>query len=74
MARLTNMARVAGWVAQRGPLRHGLALADATDIVWTLTSADVHRLLTVDRGWSGERYEQWLGDTLSALLLPPAGG
>jgi AcrR family transcriptional regulator len=71
--RLGNMARVAGWVADKGPLRTELTTADAADIVWTLTSADVHRLLTVDRGWSAERYERWLGDTLIALLLPRGG-
>ena len=70
--RLRNMMRVAGWVAEKGPLRTGLTVADAADIVWTLTSADVHRLVTVDRGWPGEQYERWLGDTLIALLLPPA--
>lgn len=55
-----------------GPLRDGLAVADAVDEVWTLTSAEVHRLLTVDRGWPGDQYEVWLVDTLAALLLPEA--
>ncbi len=68
--RLRNMTRVVGWVAERGPLRAGLTTADGADIVWTLTGAEVHRLLTVDRGWTGERYERWLGDTLIAALLP----
>ena len=26
--------------------------------------------ITMDRGWSHERYVQWLGDTLTRLLLP----
>ncbi len=68
--RRRNMARVVGWVAANGPLRDGLSLDDAADIVWTLTSADVHRLLTADSGWTEERYERWLGDTLIASLLP----
>jgi hypothetical protein len=38
--------------------------------VWALTSAEVHRLLTVDRGWSGDRFEDWLNDALVRLLLP----
>lgn len=70
--RLHNMARVVAWVAEKGSLRSGLTVADGADIVWTLTSADVHRLLTVDRGWTGEQYQRWLADTLVALLLPPA--
>lgn len=70
--RLKNMAHVVEWVAANGPLRQGLTVRAGADILWTLTSADVHRLLTVDRGWTGEQYEHWLGDTLIALLLPPA--
>jgi AcrR family transcriptional regulator len=68
--RLRNMTQVVDWVAQNGPLRDGLSAAELADIVWTLTSADVHKLLTADRGWSGERYERWLGDMLIAALLP----
>ncbi len=68
--RRRNMARVVGWVAENGPLRDGLSMDDAADIVWTLTSAEVHRLLTADRGWPEERYERWLGDTLIASMLP----
>ncbi len=68
--RRRNMARVVGWVAANGPLRDGLSMDDAADVVWTLTSADVHRLLTADSGWPEERYERWLGDTLIASLLP----
>ena len=64
------MGRLVAWVAEKGPLRADLTPAEAADVVWTLTSADVHRLLTADRGWTGELYERWLGDTLVATLLP----
>lgn len=42
----------------------------ATDFVWALTSPDVYRLLTRDRGWSKEKYTRWLADTLTKGLLP----
>ncbi|HEY8322841.1 MAG TPA: helix-turn-helix domain-containing protein [Ktedonobacterales bacterium] len=58
------------WVRRNGPLRAGLSTEQAADTVWTLSSAEVHHLLTVDRGWAPERYEQWLSDALIALLLP----
>jgi len=58
------------WVERNGPLRRGLTTEEATDVVWTLSSAEVHHLLTVDRTWTSEQYEQWLGDTLVVLLLP----
>jgi len=68
--RLQNMIHVVEWVAVNGPLRDGLTVEAAGETVWLLTSAEVYRLLMVDRGWPRDRYEQWLGDTLIALLLP----
>ena len=72
-ARLANMKVFAQWLERNGPLRAGLTTDEAAEIVWTQSSAEVHHLLTVDRGWTPERYEQWLGDILIALLLPPQG-
>lgn len=68
--RLRNMRQVVGWVASNGPLRTGLTIDEAAEIVWTITSADVHRLLTADRSWSPDHYAEWLADTLTRLLLP----
>lgn len=53
-----------------GPLRPKVSPEEAIDTVWTVTSAEVHYLLTVDRGWAPERYEEWLAETLRLLLLP----
>ena len=53
-----------------GPLREGVSTAQATDVVWTLMSAEVFLLLTVDRGWSKDQYSDWLADSLIRLLLP----
>jgi hypothetical protein len=57
-------------LSRNGPLRASLDPDEATDTVWTLTSAEVHRLLTRDRGWSAERYVAWLIASLRRLLLP----
>ncbi len=69
-ARRENLGVFVRWLAHNGPLRPGLTESEATDTVWTLTSAEVHHLLTVDRGWSREQYIQWLSDTLVIVLLP----
>ncbi len=53
-----------------GPLRQGMTMSVASETVWAIGSAEVHRLLTVDRGWSGEKYEAWLSDVLARVLLP----
>lgn len=69
--RLANLGQVVDWLARNGPLRKGLDSTTAPESVWAFTSAEVHRLLTIERGWSGDQYERWLGDVLEAYLLPP---
>lgn len=71
-ARHANMRTFVLWLERNGPLRPELTTDDAADIVWTMSSAEVHQLLTGDRHWTTERYEQWLSDTLISLLLPAA--
>jgi TetR/AcrR family transcriptional regulator, regulator of autoinduction and epiphytic fitness len=68
--RLQNMIQFVGWVAANGPLRDDLDLAAVGETVWLLTSAEVYHLLTVDRAWPRDQYEQWLSNTLITLLLP----
>ncbi|MBX3063808.1 MAG: helix-turn-helix transcriptional regulator [Anaerolineae bacterium] len=68
--RRKNMETVIQHVAANGALREGISNAHAADIVWTLTSAEVFLLLTVERGWSREHYSEWLADSLIRLLLP----
>ena len=68
--RLRNLTAVVRRLSARSALREGLDDEQAAEIVWTITSPEVFSLLTVDRGWSRERYAHWLGDTLARLLLP----
>jgi hypothetical protein len=67
--RLQGITQFVRWLAANAPLRDGLTVEDAAETAWTLTSAEVHHLLTVDRGWSDDRYEAWIRDTLTQLLL-----
>jgi AcrR family transcriptional regulator len=68
--RRSAMGIVAGWLAENGRLRDGLTVNDAADIMWTLTSPEVHRLLRDSRGWPRARFARWLEDTLVRTLLP----
>lgn len=68
--RLRNMRMVAEHVAANGPLREGLDKGVAAEIIWSMTSPELYMLLTVDLGWTKEKYVQWLADTLIRLLLP----
>jgi AcrR family transcriptional regulator len=62
----------ARFLKQRGYLREGLTLTEATDIGWTATSDELYDLLVTQRGWSLPRFARFLGDYLTAALLPPA--
>jgi hypothetical protein len=64
------MIQFVTWVAANEPLRQGLDIEAAGETVWLLTSAEVYHLLIVDRGWTRDRYAQWLSTTLITLLLP----
>jgi AcrR family transcriptional regulator len=68
--RLRNLTAVAQRLAAQNALREDLTVEQTAEIIWTITSPEVFSLLTVDRGWSRERYVHWLGDTLARLLLP----
>lgn len=57
-------------LADKGPLRTGVDLETAGDILFALASPAVYRLLVRDRRWSPQRYEEWLAGTLVSQLLP----
>jgi AcrR family transcriptional regulator len=71
-ARNDGQSRIARALARAGALRPGLRERDAADLIHALMSPELYRLLVVDRGWSRERYEQWLGRTLADQLAAPA--
>jgi AcrR family transcriptional regulator len=53
--------------------RSGLGLEDARRILWMYTSREVYRMLVHEGGWTPDRYQQWLSDTLiNALVRPDA--
>lgn len=55
----------------RTALRPGLAEHEPADVLAMMVSPYVYSMLTVDWGWSPDRYQQWLADTLPRLLLRP---
>lgn len=44
----------------------------ARDIFWALTGSEIYRMLVRERGWSSQKYQDWLADTLVSTLLTPA--
>jgi len=69
-----GQGRLAQALAARGALRPGLRERDAADIIHALASPEVYHLLVTVRGWSPDRYERWLAETLISQLLPPPEG
>jgi AcrR family transcriptional regulator len=69
--RHTGQSRIVAALQALGALDPGLDVSEAADMVYALLSPDVHRILTVERGWPADRYERWIARSLSALL--PAG-
>jgi AcrR family transcriptional regulator len=56
-------------VLGEGHLRPGLTLGAAADVLFAIGSPETYRLLVVDRGWSGPRFERWYEETLARLLF-----
>ena len=53
----------------RGRLRSGLKLRLALDLYVSWTLPEVYRTLVLERGWSPNRYENWLAELLIRELL-----
>ena len=66
--RMINMQTYAKWIAARGPLR--VTTKRAGEIIWTLASPDVGRMLCDELGWTQAQHARWLADTLIRTLLP----
>lgn len=68
--RAANMRQFVADVAASGPaLRAAYTEDTAADMIWATNSPELYVLLTGERGWSPSRYEDWLADTWSRLLL-----
>jgi AcrR family transcriptional regulator len=52
-----------------GKARAGLSLDEARRILWMYTSRDIYRMLVVEGGWTPDRYQQWLSQTLVEALV-----
>jgi prophage antirepressor-like protein len=50
-------------------LRAGLTEQQARDILWSLTSRDLYRMLVRDRGWTAQEFEAWLANMLVDALI-----
>jgi AcrR family transcriptional regulator len=65
--RAANMRLFVADLAAVAPLR--LDLDEAADIVWATNATEMYQLLVGRRGWDPQRYERFLTDSWTRLLL-----
>lgn len=70
--RYDGQGRTLALLAEQGRLREDLDVTAARDVLWALTGHEPYRLLVIERRWSSDRYERWLGELLQRALLSPA--
>ena len=67
--RLKRMTTNARRLHRAGHLRPGISLAHAADILWTYSSPELYELLVLRRGWTPQRYGQYVADAMIHALL-----
>jgi AcrR family transcriptional regulator len=72
LQRRFGMGKLAEELDQRGALPRETSVDETADVLWMLSNPANYRWFVVERGWSPERYAQWLGKALVALLVDPS--
>ncbi|WP_027945392.1 TetR/AcrR family transcriptional regulator [Amycolatopsis taiwanensis] len=60
-------------LAAKPGARAEVSVEEASDLLYGLLSPDLYLLFVRERGWTRERWEQWVGDTLCAQLCSMRG-
>jgi AcrR family transcriptional regulator len=68
--RLKRMRHHARYLKDRGYLREGVTVSEATDILWVCSSAELYELLVLKRGWSLPRFARYVTHYMTVSLLP----
>jgi AcrR family transcriptional regulator len=68
-----NQRSIVESLHEKAALKPDLDVASAADILWAINHPSVYQLLVADRGWTPERYEEWLADTFCSQLLRESG-
>ena len=67
--RLVRMRHHARFLKARGHLRQGVAVSEATDVLWICSSLEIYELLVMRRGWSIVRFARYVGSFMITALL-----
>jgi AcrR family transcriptional regulator len=72
--RARNMREFAADLRATGQLRADLTDDEVADVVWSMNASEYWLLLVHERGWTPERFEAWLADAWTRVLLVDTGG
>ncbi len=67
--RLARMRHHARFLEERGYLREGVSIAEATDVLWICSSLEIYELLVMRRSWSLPRFARYLGDFMIRAIV-----
>jgi AcrR family transcriptional regulator len=67
--RRVGMGALARELADRGALPDDMTVEEAADVLWLFNDPLVYHRLVLERGWSAARYEEWIAESLTALLI-----
>jgi AcrR family transcriptional regulator len=68
-SRRARMRHNAQSLADRGELRVGMTVAEATDVMWAFSAPELFELLVLRSGWSPERFGRYVAESLESALL-----
>jgi AcrR family transcriptional regulator len=52
-----------------GRAKKCISFEEARRIMWMYTSREVYRMLVIEGGWTPDRYQEWLSETLVSALV-----
>jgi len=63
--------RLAEWLHRDGELVAGTKVAEAADVIWSITNVKAFESFVSDRAWTVKRWSRWTKATLRRLLCEP---
>jgi len=67
--RYESQKPVIDFLFQKRVIRRGISRKKARDIAWCLTGSEIYRMLVLEKGWTSNDYQRWLGDALVRSLM-----
>jgi AcrR family transcriptional regulator len=65
---LAGMTMLGRHLLETGQLRPGIDLDEVRDVLWNFLAIDTYERLVLSRGWSRERYADWLARAITSAL------